>query len=745
MTNILEGSNTFGTNGVKWWIGQVADRSTWADAALLINDPDVGRKEDKGEVDVYYNRVKVRVVGYHETVPENDLPWAHILASPMLGSGYGAKLHSHYLEGGESVLGFWIDGTDEQKPVITGVFYNHRKAIDGAPLLKGNATLIPSTGNDLKESPTGGNAGKKIGTNELISSTKFSLNYPDSSSNGGSVITTDRQRTGEVDPVTGRSKAQSKGSETNEGKKGITTNRKVNESLLNVSTDRPSCKGDDGTSVIANSLNRFTSMMQNVEAYGDYYIDTATGLLIDLESEIDLVSKKMGGVITAMTGGIRGKIFSEMENKVNEFTNKLVPEELKQGFNEALKGVSDEIYCLFENLIGGVKNMVGKFLKALVGKMINAPLCAAEQFLGTLLNDVMGKITGAISPILGSLTAVLGGALGSINGMINSALAGVGLLTKLIQCDAFKCPSPSRFDNGIGPKQTERDNVNKIMDSVSGISDGITGRVGGALTGLVGNVTGIDFDGLPSVFQDRGDGTPGSIASLAGGCESNVLRCGPPKIEFFGGAGVGGVANAVVNEVGEIIGADILDRGLGYTPESVPYVTFTDSCGDGHGARGTAIIGDDGGIDAILMDSPGYGYMNRYGKVKTVYGTIESDATGELANTDTASVTGQISGVVVSNPGFGYNNTDTINVGNAVIKPIILGGRVLDVEIVSGGTGFTSIPDIEINSETGTGATIIPILKFTSVSEVSETLDPAGVISVVNCVGKPLTRTRLGK
>ena len=137
MDNILEGSNTFGSYGVKWWIGQVADRSVWADSGLLINDVDDGRKDYFGESEVYYNRVKVRVVGYHDRLEEEDLPWAHIAATPMLSSGYGLKHHTHYLEGGESVLGFWIDGTDEQKPVITSVFYNHKNARkDQTPLLK---------------------------------------------------------------------------------------------------------------------------------------------------------------------------------------------------------------------------------------------------------------------------------------------------------------------------------------------------------------------------------------------------------------------------------------------------------------------------------------------------------------------------------------------------------------------------------------------------------------------------------
>ena len=42
----------------------------------------------------------------------------------------------------------------------------------------------------------------------------------------------------------------------------------------------------------------------------------------------------------------------------------------------------------FENILGGLTDTIGKFLKALIGKIVNAPICAAEQFMGALLNDI---------------------------------------------------------------------------------------------------------------------------------------------------------------------------------------------------------------------------------------------------------------------------------------------------------------------------------------------------------------------
>ena len=60
MNSILEGSETFGHSGLKWWIGQVAPRETWSDRAALINDKDQSR--ESGGEHVFSHRVKVRVV-----------------------------------------------------------------------------------------------------------------------------------------------------------------------------------------------------------------------------------------------------------------------------------------------------------------------------------------------------------------------------------------------------------------------------------------------------------------------------------------------------------------------------------------------------------------------------------------------------------------------------------------------------------------------------------------------------------
>ena len=85
-----------------------------------------------------------------------------------------------------------------------------------------------------------------------------------------------------------------------------------------------------------------------------------------------------------------------------------------------------------------------------------------------------------------------------------------------------------------------------------------------------------------------------------------------------------------------------------------------------------------------------------------------------------------------------------IEVDGAILQPIILGGHVVGVNVINGGFGFTSIPDIVVNSKTGVGASFQVILKFTNISEVTQKLDPTKIIQVIDCIDKPLTRNAVG-
>jgi hypothetical protein len=99
--------------------------------------------------------------------------------------------------------------------------------------------------------------------------------------------------------------------------------------------------------------------------------------------------------------------------------------------------------------------------------------------------------------------------------------------------------------------------------------------------------------------------------------------------------------------------------------------------------------------------------------------------------------------VYVKNSGFEYSPEDKIvmepNLG-AILEPIFNDvGALLGVNIVRGAEGFTEMPEIFIETETGYNAELVPVFKVNRVGDNIDVMSPSlgeKVISVIDCVGK---------
>ena len=131
--------------------------------------------------------------------------------------------------------------------------------------------------------------------------------------------------------------------------------------------------------------------------------------------------------------------------------------------------------------------------------------------------------------------------------------------------------------------------------------------------------------------------------------------------------------------------------------------------------------------------------------------------------------------VVVENTGFGYGDNDTASVengsiasagdtipvsaaagdtlpgdaisdtiqkpGQAQVELNIQDGQVVGVNVVNGGFGFSKLPEIVINSDTGSGAKLLPVLKFTKIDDASQLaqipqVSQDAVVTVISCIDK---------
>lgn len=106
-----------------WWVGQVADDRTWREN--VKSEKYENPKDNKG----WGYRYKVRIIGLHDKqetlIPSDQLPWAQVMYPITAGGGQGGSFQTPGIKQGMFVFGFFLDGQDQQVPVIMGVLGNN--------------------------------------------------------------------------------------------------------------------------------------------------------------------------------------------------------------------------------------------------------------------------------------------------------------------------------------------------------------------------------------------------------------------------------------------------------------------------------------------------------------------------------------------------------------------------------------------------------------------------------------------
>ena len=108
-----------------WFIGQIADDSTWRE------NQNPGKFEEISEMPAWGYRYKVRIIGHHDQdesdVTAEQLPWAQVMYPVTAGTGHGGSYQSPAIKQGSFVFGFFLDGKDQQTPIIMGCLGNNAK------------------------------------------------------------------------------------------------------------------------------------------------------------------------------------------------------------------------------------------------------------------------------------------------------------------------------------------------------------------------------------------------------------------------------------------------------------------------------------------------------------------------------------------------------------------------------------------------------------------------------------------
>ncbi len=751
-----------GKDGFIWWIGQVASEKAWIDN--LSTTPTKTTKQQQG----FDFRYKVRIMGYHTAAPsdltDDDLPWASVMLPVTAGASGGCRA-TPQLRQGNFVYGFFLDGEDAQTPIIMGVVgYNQYTAVmKNVP----DTGFIPFSGFTVEDTVPRGSLGTTQEEGEAVAE-----DVDESKTNNKEVMESSTSLVTRKD--------------------GATLEQHKNESQPKHIPTINKC--DPSPTVgIQREIKNMLADIERIKKTADDWETKVSTNIGDIEKEIakvkDNAIKAISGDVKRITTGIQKNAIKKVNDALKNSYHEVFPSELGE-LKTKVEAANDELSCLFRNIMKNLTGMVGGFLNQILDRFINTPLCAVENFIGSLLGKIGGLIDSAVSKVMGPIKGLLAGMgvasdlTGDVMGFIEDALS-------LLSCDEDpRCSEVKEWNPISGPETSATLDlfsiVNKAKQAARLVKNAVgdAANIGDTLSDLTKNA---DFS---DVFQDS--------------CNVGPVFCGPPTVEFVGGGGSGASGNAIVSFATTLLGVDVITPGGGYI--GPPRIKFNDSCNKGKGAVGRAIMAPDGGTDAngnptlrvekVVMDDTGIDYLpspdgsqggdGRTWAEKDETTVKRSDGTydrpyppgkivrledgdewtpaggstrlviggetittplppdkptgGLLPSTGTGDypVVLEIDDINIVEPGFGYDPNDKVVVGNgAELKlrtdPL---GSVIGVDVVNGGSGFDEDPDLYIQSDSGYNAKLMPVFKPIRLEDIEEADAALGAIQVIDCVGK---------
>ena len=650
----------------------------------------------------------------YDELPDDQLPLAHVLLPPNMSTtgGLGSSMKYH---GGEVVVGFFLDGTDAQQPIIFGTLFKQSYIKDGLKNSEFNAKkqtcFVPYTPPDVRATAgdqqrsvtgSGGNGNGANGGESGAEDSEWSGNFPNAS------------------------------------------DKTVAEENVNANTefemDSSTACEDNEISKISNEMKEFSRKMKVFQKLNssDVFVNPLYGGLVDMQAELKLTSNRIQNSVTKLVRRGRSYVIGETLEKLSTTFKDKVPKPLQGPAGGAVNALSNTIYCNFEKIQDQLGDYLMKSLENMLGQLLDVPICGVENFLGDMLGQINNILDTSLGSIFDQLNSIQGGGINAPSKTFSNAIKFADIITGVLDCDQMNCPENTSYSSKNGIRKALPDDFSNLIPKI-----GVSSFVNPLLDAIDGAIP--QLPGLPSL-----DGAIPAVPS-APNCSTNVLRCGPPRVDFLGPLPLGGqgaTGEPIINVLGQVIGVAITGKGSGYTEP--PLLSFFDSCENGYGAGGFVRI-KDGSVDEVVITSPGQNYLPNTtetdldGNVKEVIPSPDGNYDGSV------SYVSSIADVVLTNTGFGYQDGDTVaveggtvsdevsqGIGQAEVELIIEDGLVAGANVINGGFGFTSIPDLVINSDTGSGARLTPVLRFTKIEDATELaqISQDAVVTVISCIEK---------
>lgn len=541
-------------------------------------------------------------------------------------------------------------------------------------------------------------------------------------------------------------------------------------------------------------LIKFVSDLRTGLLGEDSFLSTSQEFLNDVQNKVNSVSQVISKAISWLIQEIRKYVMRRVNAVVNNTIGNVYLN-IRYSVLEAKDSALDLTSCLFLKILSNLANFIGDFLNSFIDTVLNTGLCVIESFLSSLIGAILPSILNAVNAILGPISNLIGSTISLANDVLSFLEGIIDFLT----CDITQlCPVTNEWnflEGGVDSSQFANLDFNAIFESAKSFADNfialgdIPGDVVDSLSGInaeqaintaidaAAGCLGLFECGPPTVsFWNLGSGG-GTVADAVVSITGEILGVSittpgkgytnPPNVSFNDscGSGTGAYGTAVIGdyeytdpETGEtstetgVLRVIMNNSGYGYLPAPDGSVggmgrTIAGRCQSlinkaatkkwqGPFEPGTVLnieIGD----TVRLAGVPEY-----VSEEKT---SITTPPCPDIVKPTTPSTTYpvviSIEDVYIQDPGFGFTPGDTITVtpdNGADITPIITDGFITGVTINNSGIGFTDMPTLTLNTNTGYNATLLPVLSFKRVDGNNAFDIPTGtsVVQVIDCVGK---------
>lgn len=449
-----------------WWVGQIADDSTWRDN---INS---GNYEDKYSIPGWGKRYKVRIIGLHDQgeteIPSDQLPWANIMYPVTAGGFQTNSGASSQLRQGNMVFGFFLDGQDQQVPVIMGVLGNNSQtelsqiigdnsvtnAQAGSIAKSGYASGSKSKGNAKEITP---DQDKVIKQPRRRGSTSFQAKHPSGSANSTPTSANDPDAPKSLEAVLAAEDAALQAAEdagllsqeAGPGAPPAPGAALENEAVHQITAGdvKRSDKCDekialmkpDPEEVVQSALKGIQTVIENLTAKIDKYLQA-------IQSYVDAVSSNIDSLqnLIQSAAGEMAKYMKVIMDKIMEFAIKIfnkgmnavvaaLPSSLRHEFSDMKEVLTELILCLYNKLMDGMSDKIAGALTDAInpaqlekdandrasngadnnGNTIDdstnpqVPICYSEDIVSTVLAGSKQQIDDANNNVLDNMNAYL--------------------------------------------------------------------------------------------------------------------------------------------------------------------------------------------------------------------------------------------------------------------------------------------------------------------------------------------------